>query len=520
MEPATATEESIEAPAAAGSPGADAPETFEVHRPTDGSLIRTVEIDTPQQVAETVARVRAAQPAWEAMGFEERYAWLGRLRDWMFEHSETIADLMQSETGKVRADAALEAPFICDAINFWGKRAEGMLADETPVSHNPLFRVKKLKIAYRPFPVVGVISPWNFPLILSFDDAIPALMAGAAVVIKPSEVTPLVTNEIVRAWKEEIRGPDVLDVVNGMGDTGGALVDHSDFIQFTGSDKTGKIVMKRAADTLTPVSLELGGKDPMIVLRDANLERAINAAAYGGLANTGQICMSIERVYVEEPLYEPFVQGLAKRVGELRQGTDGRDYQQDLGAMTFPAQLEKVAGHVEDAREKGARILTGGRKGEGPGDWYEPTVVADADHTMDVMVDETFGPVLGVMKVARRRGGDRDGQRHPLRALCLGHVEGHQARRGCRPPARVRRGQHRRRPHQLLPHRPADGRLEGIRDRDPARRLWDQALLPLGGDRRPADPPGQARPALVPAPPRREAGDDEAVPRAQRTRFA
>ena len=132
MEPATATDESIEAPAAAGSPGADARETFEVHRPTDGSLIRTVEIDTPAKVAETVARVRAAQPAWEAMGFEERYAWLGRLRDWMFEHSETLADLMQAETGKVRADAALEAPFICDAINFWGKRAKAMLADETP----------------------------------------------------------------------------------------------------------------------------------------------------------------------------------------------------------------------------------------------------------------------------------------------------------------------------------------------------------------------------------------------------
>jgi acyl-CoA reductase-like NAD-dependent aldehyde dehydrogenase len=399
MEPGTATKEGSELATEPTANGAAA-QSFDVHRPTDGSLIRSVEIDSPEAVAETVARVRAAQPAWEAMGFDERYAWLGRLRDWMFEHSETLADLMQSETGKVRADAALEAPFICDAINFWGKRAKTMLADETPVSHNPLFRVKKLKIAYRPFPVVGVISPWNFPLILSFDDAIPALMAGAAVVIKPSEVTPLITNEIVRAWKEEIRGPDVLEVVNGMGDTGGALVDHSDFIQFTGSDRTGKIVMKRAADTLTPVSLELGGKDPMIVLRDANLDRAINAAAYGGLANTGQICMSIERVYVEEPLYEPFVQGLASRIKELRQGTDGRDYKQDVGAMTFPAQLEKVSDHVEDARAKGARILTGGRRGEGPGDWYEPTVIADADHTMDVMVDETFGPVLGVMKVA------------------------------------------------------------------------------------------------------------------------
>ena len=168
--------------------------------------------------------------------------------------------------------------------------------------------MKRLRIVYRPYPVVGVISPWNFPLILAFDDAIPALVAGCAVVIKPSEFTPLSTMELVRAWKEEIGGPDVLDVVNGIGETGGALVDEVDFVQFTGSDRTGKVVMKRAADTLTPVSLELGGKDPLIVLRDADLERAVNATATGALANTGQICMSIERVYVEEPIYDEFVE--------------------------------------------------------------------------------------------------------------------------------------------------------------------------------------------------------------------
>ena len=157
--------------------------------------------------------------------------------------------------------------------------------------------------------------------------------------------------------------------------------------------------MKRAADTLTPVSLELGGKDPMIVLRDANVERAVNAAAFGGLANTGQICMAIERVYVEEPIYDEFVAKLADHVKELRQGADDDSFRQDVGAMTFPPQLDIVSDHVEDARAKGARILTGGRRKDGPGDFYEPTVIADADHSMKVMVDETFGPVLGVMKV-------------------------------------------------------------------------------------------------------------------------
>jgi acyl-CoA reductase-like NAD-dependent aldehyde dehydrogenase len=378
---------------------APAGETIEVRKPTDGSLLATIPVDPPARVHEVVTRVRAAQPAWEAMGFAGRKHWLGKLRDWMIDNHDQIADLMQSETGKVRADAELEAPFIASTINFYADNAERFLADETPRAYNPMLRVKRLRTISRPFPVVGNISPWNFPLILSFDDTIAALMAGAAVVIKPSEFTPMITMEIVRAWKEEIGGPDVLDFVNGTGETGGALVDAVDYVQFTGSDRTGRIVMKRAADTLTPVSLELGGKDPMIVLKDANVDRAVNGAAFGGLANTGQICMSIERVYVEEPIYDEFVSKLTEKVLELRQGADGRTFKADVGAMTSPAQIEIVSDHVEDAREKGARITAGGRRSDGPGDWYEPTVIADADHSMTVMTDETFGPVIPVMKV-------------------------------------------------------------------------------------------------------------------------
>ncbi len=398
MESATQPEAASAAETETNGAAPAAPETFEVHRPVDGSVIREVPISSPDDVAAAVAAVREAQKEWEAIGFEGRYHWLGRLRDWMFANSDELADVMQSETGKVRADAEMEAPFLCDAINFWGKHAAEYLADESPAAPNPMFKVKKLRITYHPYPVVGVISPWNFPLILAFDDAIPALMAGAGVVIKPSEVTPLIAIEIERGWRE-IGAPDVIRIVNGTAETGGALIDEVDFLQFTGSERTGKIVMKRAADTLTPVSLELGGKDPMIVLSDANMERAVNAAAFGGLANTGQICMAIERVYVEEPIYEEFVGKLADHVRTLRQGTDDRSYSQDLGAMTFPPQLDIVSDHVEDAREKGARILTGGKRKDGPGNWYEPTVIADADHSMKVMVDETFGPVLGVMKV-------------------------------------------------------------------------------------------------------------------------
>ena len=194
---------------------------------------------------------------------------------------------MQAESGKVRADAALEAFYLLDAINFWCDRGPGFLADESVTPHVPLLRHRRAKVVYRPYPVAGIISPWNFPLILSLGDGIPALVAGCGLVIKPSEFTPLTLLELVRAWQEDLGAPDVLAVVNGMGETGGALVDECDFIQFTGSDRTGKVVMKRAADTLTPVSLELGGKDPMIVTRDADIDRAANAAAFGGLAEHG-----------------------------------------------------------------------------------------------------------------------------------------------------------------------------------------------------------------------------------------
>lgn len=373
--------------------------TLDVHRTVDGSVIRSVPIDSPARVAEVVARVRASQAEWEAIGFAGRRRWLERLRDWMLANESRLADVMQEETGKVRGEAEQEVPFLEGTINYYCEHGEEFLAEESPTPHILPLKVKRLRIVYRPYAVVGVISPWNFPLILAFDDAIPALLAGAAVVIKPSEYTPLSAMELARAWKEEVGGPDVLDVVNGIGETGGALVDEVDFVQFTGSDRTGKVVMKRAADTLTPVSLELGGKDPLIVLRDADVERAANATVTGALANAGQICMSIERVYVEEPVYDEFVAKLTDEVRGLRQGNDGRSYNAEVGAMTTPAQAEVVADHVEDARAKGARILTGGKRKDGPGDWYEPTVIADADHSMKVMRDETFGPVIPVMKV-------------------------------------------------------------------------------------------------------------------------
>jgi acyl-CoA reductase-like NAD-dependent aldehyde dehydrogenase len=374
-------------------------EEIEVRNPATGETLATLPVDGPDAVAATVARVRAAQPDWEAMGIEGRRFWLAKLRDWILDNSERILDTMQAETGKVRADASNEPTYLADTINFYGANAAGFIGEESVRPHSPLLASKKLRVQYRPYPVVGIISPWNFPLILSLGDAIPALQAGAAVVIKPSEFTPLGLAEVVEAWKHEIGGPDVFDVVQGTGETGGALVDNVDFIQFTGSDKTGRKVMARAAETLTPVSLELGGKDPMIVLRDADLDRAANAAAWGGMFNSGQVCISVERIYVEEPAYDEFVAKLAGEVGKLRQGSDGARDPKDVGAMTSPNQIGIVEDQVDDALASGARALTGGKRVDGPGDFFEPTVLVDVDHTMKVMTDETFGPVVGVMKV-------------------------------------------------------------------------------------------------------------------------
>jgi acyl-CoA reductase-like NAD-dependent aldehyde dehydrogenase len=369
----------------ASANGAPPGSSFEVRNPATGAVIKTVPVDPPQRVHEVAARLRANQADWEALGNQGRYHWLGKLRDWLIDNYDRVADTMQAETGKVRADAATETPYLTDLINFYGAKADRFLGDVSVRPHSPLLASKKLRVQYRPFPVVGVISPWNFPLILSLGDALPALQAGAAVIIKPSEFTPLGLIEVVEAWKREIGAPDVLDCVQGMAETAGALIDEADFVQFTGSDRTGRKVMARAAETLTPVSLELGGKDPMIVLSDADIDRAANAAAWGGMANSGQICISVERIYVEEPVYDRFVSRLTEEVGRLRQGADGRKYEKDVGAMTSPSQTAIVEDHVSDAIASGARALTGGRRVEGAGDYYQPTVLVDVDHSMKVM---------------------------------------------------------------------------------------------------------------------------------------
>jgi acyl-CoA reductase-like NAD-dependent aldehyde dehydrogenase len=372
-----------------------------VENPATGQVIAHVPDLNADQVAELARRGRAAQPAWEALGFEGRGRVLRRAQRWLMDNADRVIETIVSETGKTWEDAqAAELAYGASAFGFWAKQAPRYLADEKVKSAAIFVKGKRLVLRYRPLGLVGVIGPWNYPLTNSFGDCIPALAAGNSVILKPSEVTPLTSLLLAEGLRECGLPDDVFQVATGRGPTGEALVDAVDMIMFTGSTDTGREVMARAAQTLTPVSLELGGKDPMIVLSDADLERAANAAVYYSMLNTGQTCISIERVYVEAPVYDAFVAKVTEKARALRHGPPDGPGSVEVGAMTHGPQVDVVERHVEDARARGARVLVGGRREDRPGQWFEPTVLADVDHDMAIMREETFGPTLPIMRVA------------------------------------------------------------------------------------------------------------------------
>ena len=375
-------------------------EAIGVENPATGETLAEVPELTADEIAGIVGVARAAQLGWEEAGFERRADVLLAARAWMVANAERVVSTICAETGRP-ADETQFAEFAygLSALEFWAKQAPSYLADEEIESASPFVRGRRMLVRYRPVGVVGVIGPWNYPLNNSFGDCIPALAAGNAVVLKPSEVTPLTSLLMAEMLTESGMPEGVFQVATGRGDAGAALVDEVDFVMFTGSVETGKKVMARAAETLTPVSLELGGKDPMIVLADADLERATNAAASYGLSNSGQVCISVERIYVEDEIHDEFLQRLQAKVEALRQGPPGDPGTVDVGAIIFPPQIDLIEAHVNDAVERGARVVTGGRRGEGPGRFFQPTVLAEVDHSMRCMTEETFGPTLPVMRV-------------------------------------------------------------------------------------------------------------------------
>ncbi len=373
-----------------------------VRNPATGGVVGEVPELGDEEVAELVRRARAAQPGWHALGFEGRAQVMRALRRWCVQGAERLTATLVAETGKTHEDALLaEVGYAGAALEFWASHAGRYLADERVRTSIPFVRGKRLAVRYAPLGVVGVIGPWNYPLINNLGDAIPALMAGNAVILKPSDQTPLTSLLLAEALRECGLPEGVLAVATGGRATGEVVVDLVDMVMFTGSTETGRQVAERAARRLIPVSLELGGKDPLIVLADADLERAANAAVYGSMQNAGQTCISVERVYVEAPAYDDFVARVTAKVRALRQGDPGGGAGSvDVGAMTYPPQAEVVEEHVRDATERGARVLVGGQRGDGGGTFYAPTVLVDVDHSMRAMTEETFGPTLPIMRVA------------------------------------------------------------------------------------------------------------------------
>lgn len=371
------------------------PDTSTIRNPATGAVAGTVRWTDPADVPRIAAGLREAQRQWEARGAKGRAKVLARYAVWLGDHREEIESLLIKETGKSAVDAAQEVPLLIMIASYYIKTMDKALAPEKRPAPLPFLSIKKIEVHYRPRPVVGIIAPWNYPVANALMDAIGALAAGCAVLLKPSERTPLTAELLLRGWLDS-GAPDVLALAQGAREVSEAVIDNADFIQFTGSSVTGAKVMERAARRLTPVSLELGGKDPMIVLEDADIDLAAHAAVWGAFFNAGQTCVSVERVYVLESVYDEFVAAVVRDVEKLKMGA-GEGF--DFGSMIDESQVAVAARHVDDALAKGARALTGGKRPEGEGSFYPPTVLVDVDHSMLCMTEETFGPTLPIMKV-------------------------------------------------------------------------------------------------------------------------
>ena len=382
-----------------------APATIPCWDPATGESLGEVPVVAPDEVRAIVARARAAQQSWGKTSFAERRRVLGRLSDYLLDHVEELCRLIARDAGKTLENAILgEVWPICEKLRHTIATGEKDLATER-VSSGLLVH-KVAEIEYQPLGVIGVICPWNFPLQNVLGPTIPALMAGNAVVIKVSEWTswsaPRI-QQIFDAVLSECGYPtELVQLVTGYAETGAALCDSGvDKIVFTGSMPNGRRVAAQCATTLTPVILELGGKDPMIVCDDANLEQAAHAALAGTFIASGQMCLAAERVIVFDRVHDAFVELVVKEAERLRQGPPLAGRPVDVGAMTMPAQVDIVEKLVADAVDKGARARVGGRRvNHGGGSFFAPTVLTGVTNDMKIAREETFGPVLSIFRVA------------------------------------------------------------------------------------------------------------------------
>ena len=367
--------------------------------PATGETLREIPCASDAEVHAAVDRARLAQPAWNALGVQKRIAILRKFQRLLYDRKSDVARLITREAGKPYVEALLtEVMVVLDAARFCIENAYQFLREEDLPHRNLAMKAKAGRILREPYGVIGIVSPWNYPFSIPATETMAALVTGNSVVLKPSEFTSLVAMELVSLLHQAGVPKDVLQVVVGDGATGAALTGAAiDKLVFTGSVPTGKRIAQAAAARLLPVVLELGGKDPMLVLDDADIDVASSGAVWGAFVNAGQACLSVERCYVQRKIYEPFLDACVRKTKQLRVG-NGMDENTDVGPMIHERQLQNVQAQVDDALAQGARLLTGGGRltALGP-NFYQPTVLADVQHSMRVMREETFGPLLPIM---------------------------------------------------------------------------------------------------------------------------
>ena len=363
--------------------------------PATGATIGTFPVATPDDVAAAVARARVAGRWWAGLGHQARRDRLRRWRTLLAQRLEELTELVHRETGKPVFDATVEAAGALEHIDWAANNARRVLGPRR-VRTRMLLAEHSAHLEYRPYGVVGVIGPWNYPVLTPLGSIGYALAAGNAVVFKPSEYTPAVGQWLADLFAEAVPEHPVLQVVHGLGDTGAALCRAGvGKLGFTGSTATARAVMAACAERLTPVLIEAGGKDAMIVDEDADLDAAADAALWGGMSNAGQTCVGIERVYVVEAVHDRFVDKLATRARGLTVGPDG----QHLGPITMPGQIDVIRRHIDDALARGARAVVGGADAVRP-PYVHPTVLVDVPDEAAAIQEETFGPTLTVTRVA------------------------------------------------------------------------------------------------------------------------
>jgi succinate-semialdehyde dehydrogenase/glutarate-semialdehyde dehydrogenase len=367
--------------------------------PATGEVLGEVPIMTAEQVKAAVDAARAAQRDWAKLPIETRCRRVSKFADVLMSRAEEVIDMLVREAGKTRLEAlGMEVVLVADLVRYFAKHAAEMLEPEPIPLH--LMKHRASYLHFVPRGVVGVIAPWNFPFSIPLGETIMALIAGNAVVLKPSEVTPLIALKAKELYLAAELPPELYQVVTGRGPTGAALIDSGiDYCVFTGSVATGKKVAAACGERLIPCTLELGGKAPAIVCGDADLDRAAQAIVWGGFANSGQVCASVERVYAVEQIHDALVDRVVRLAKELRQGDASASHDVDIGAMSWDAQVANVEKLVESAAAAGAKVETGGKRKPGPGMFFEPTVVTGCKQDMDVMRKEIFGPVIPIMRV-------------------------------------------------------------------------------------------------------------------------